>query len=615
MAWCDCGLLDERGQVRPGYTVRRESFGRPLDRGNERSPEQYSPQLGSRPDRYENMVGSEMPQAECALQRVTDCPIGMPGRFRQITAQVILSTIFLSLLTGCFDTKQEITLNPDGSGKVVMESTFAEFEPLLANKTPSNPEESAGQAMRRLIENAEGVEAWRDVSFRELEDGRLFVRATAYFTDLSKFKTELNSFLRFKVMKDAAGQLSIEPKTDTSRSPIRIPDTDETVTAETLRHERKKFRAMKPLLTASLGTMKLDTIFHVSGVVRRTSNFETNAPHSLRLRFDGARLLATIEDVFFDPEIARHLLVGGSAQGALISNHFANEKLYGTRAPVVAVIKPGTKPLFDYAAEVAEAKKAFPALAQSLGISGASLQSKLSADRAKARVTVKGVSLRFDGNKPGALFENLGHGYIISLNADLPVSVSDIGDAKLTRAITVEGVDLLPQAADSDRSRWTTLSSGRTNVSFDVELREPPLNSKGLAEVAGYLDCGSADNHCVVELFSGKIRPGEKGKEFDTEIEYVGPNTSSGEKLVVNTHLDEGQVLSFKVVGDAGQTTVLQRQGLMKFASKRSYTLVATGVIPRSGKLVADIVTGSQRVRIPFSVTNVSLLGQPLASR
>ena len=302
-------------------------------------------------------------------------------------------------------------------------------------------------------------------------------------------------------------------------------------------------------------------------------------------------------------------------QGALLNKHFANEKLYGLRAPVVAVIKPGTKPLFDYAAEVAEAKRAFPALAQSLGIRGDSPQSKLAADGAKARVTVTGVSLRLDGDRPGALFESVGRPYTISLNADLPVSVSEIGEAKLTRAITIEGVDLVPQASDSDRYRWRTSSGGRTNVNFDVELQEPPLSSKGLAEVAGYLDCGSTDNHRIVELFSGKIRAGEKGKEFDTEIEYVGPNASGGEKLVVNTHLDNGRVLSFKVVGDAGQTATLQREGVIRFANKRSYTLVATGVVPRSGKLVAEMVTGSQRVHIPFSVTNVSLLGQPLASR
>jgi hypothetical protein len=34
MAWRDWGLLDERGQARPAYTVWREYFERPFDAGH-----------------------------------------------------------------------------------------------------------------------------------------------------------------------------------------------------------------------------------------------------------------------------------------------------------------------------------------------------------------------------------------------------------------------------------------------------------------------------------------------------------------------------------------------------------------------------------------------------
>ncbi len=35
------------------------------------------------------------------------------------------------VLTGCFDTKEEYTLNPDGSGKVVVESRFLPISEFL----------------------------------------------------------------------------------------------------------------------------------------------------------------------------------------------------------------------------------------------------------------------------------------------------------------------------------------------------------------------------------------------------------------------------------------------------------------------------------------------------
>ena len=44
------------------------------------------------------------------------------------------------LLTGCFDTKQEYTLNPDGSGKVVHESTFQHMNLNLGGPDATDPQ-------------------------------------------------------------------------------------------------------------------------------------------------------------------------------------------------------------------------------------------------------------------------------------------------------------------------------------------------------------------------------------------------------------------------------------------------------------------------------------------
>lgn len=531
------------------------------------------------------------------------------GRWPRSVALSLALSILSVLLTGCFDTKQEITLNPDGSGKVTFESTITEVEPLVFGDFAAASEESVNQAARKLLEKAEGVDAWRDLSFRELEDGRLFVRATAYFSDLSKLKTDFNSILRFRVTKDAKSQLVIEPRPDTSRSPVRLPETNDVVTAETIRRTRKQFRALKPLFDASFGTTKLDTVIHVSGEVRSASNFDSKLPCSLRLRFDGARLLAVIEELLFDPETNRRLLAGGTEFDA----NFANEKLYGQRAPVVAVVKPG-KPLFDYAAEVAEARKAFPALARSLGIEGNSPQPKPAVDGLAARVAVTEVKFRpNDSEKAGLRFRMHSSPYTVCLKGDFAGAVSSVDEIELTRAITIEGINLVPR--DSAGHRFLSIPQGGTNVEFEVHLQAPPMNSKGLAELAGYLQCGSADNRRSVELVSGGLAQGAVGKAFGTEIEFVGSNAEGGERLVLRTDLEEEMMRSVKVIGDAGQAVVLSQRGLTRFGARRSYTFVASGVIPRSGRLVADIRVGSQKVRIPFAVTNITLLGQPLASR
>jgi hypothetical protein len=322
--------------------------------------------------------------------------------------------------------------------------------------------------------------------------------------------------------------------------------------------------------------------------------------------------LEVAEQIFFDPEMTRQLLAG-TVPGLLLGEHFANEKLYGQRAPVLAVIN-ASRPLFDYVAEVAEARKTFPALAQALGLSADTASPKLFVDGLSARVTVTAVRLHLERDEPpGLRFGNQRSSYTISLTGDLPGPVSDISDVELTNAVTVEGISLVP--SDTDIGSFRT-HSGTTNVSFEVHLRPPPSDSKGLAKVAGYLECGSAENRRRIELFSGKLGQGAKGSAFGTEIEFIGGDGGAkGEKLVLAADFDFEQALSLKVIGEAGQTAELTRQGMIRFGNKRSCTFTAPGMIPRPGKIVAEVVTGSQKVRIPFAVTNLSLLGQPLAAR
>src|SRR5436190_6529944 len=167
----------------------------------------------------------------------------------------------------------------------------------------------------------------------------------------------------------------------------------------------------------------------------------------------------------------------------------------------------------------------------------------------------------------------------MTLRGQLSTPVGDINSVALTRASTLEGVNLLPPSSARKRASFSSVHTA-TNATFDVHLHVPPMNSKGLAEIAGYLECESAGNRRNVELFSGKLGEGAKGGTLSTEIESIGPNASGGESIVLRSDFNLEQVLSLKVIGEAGQTAQLQRQGTMKFGNKRSWTFTAKGAIP-----------------------------------
>ena len=104
---------------------------------------------------------------------------------KRIALSLCLSAILT--LTGCFDTRQEFTLNPDGSGKVVHECRFDDLGSIWKNSIDS--EKSLQGSIRRLIEESKGVDLWRDVKFLRMEDGRR-VPVPESLAEASGFKLE-----------------------------------------------------------------------------------------------------------------------------------------------------------------------------------------------------------------------------------------------------------------------------------------------------------------------------------------------------------------------------------------------------------------------------------------
>ncbi len=540
------------------------------------------------------------------------------NKFCLRTLRGVLSVLGCVCLTGCFDTTQEIFLNPDGSGKAVIESSFVPVESLF-DHTGTAGGHGPSNFARKVIADAEGVEAWREVSFREQEDGRVSFRGTAYFTDLSRLKVNVTAFSRFSVTKDAAGFLTIAPMQDASALPNAPPGRNEPATEESIQRERRQFRAARPWLAATLGALQQETVFRVPGVVRSASNFETNTPRTLRLRVDGARLMQVLEEVLFDAEFARKRLAGGASSNLLANNPSLNEKLYGQRAPLRAVIQPGRQPLFDYATEVAEAHREFPGIARQLGLAASVRESvRVSAlpalEGAPARVKVTGIQWNFAGDA-----NHGSRGYTLSLAAELPGTVLSVNKVGVERAVTVEGANLLsPQRFGYGLSR-SGFSKTLTNVNFTVQLEAPAVDSRGISELSGVLECTGAGSLRTVDLIPAPLRDGTRGREFGAQLDEVRTHVSGGHRVVLRTRLAPEQLWSLKAVSDSGQSVSLEKRGLMAIGQERVYTYTSARPIPRGGRLVAEVMTdapsGSETLRIPFSVTNFTLLGQPLAAK
>jgi len=96
---------------------------------------------------------------------------------RPVTACVAI--VAIALAAGCFEGEADITLNPDGTGKIVGQITFQSTGRWTGRRSSASgpeaddPEARMKEVAREILKSSRGIEAWEDVSFKRLPDDRI----------------------------------------------------------------------------------------------------------------------------------------------------------------------------------------------------------------------------------------------------------------------------------------------------------------------------------------------------------------------------------------------------------------------------------------------------------
>src|SRR5262245_1962593 len=92
------------------------------------------------------------------------------------------------LLSGCLETTRIYVLNPDGSGKVTVDTLMPDQATAADGNEKPNPakqKEVAKLMAQDLVSQSEGVDAWSDLVFDVNADGKAHIKGTAYFSDIN----------------------------------------------------------------------------------------------------------------------------------------------------------------------------------------------------------------------------------------------------------------------------------------------------------------------------------------------------------------------------------------------------------------------------------------------
>ena len=306
----------------------------------------------------------------------------------------ILLAICSVLVTGCLETKDDFTVNPDGSGKVVHELTVQPMnlgamggggglnmggaEP-PGGQTP-DPQAELKKSAKGILDQSEGVDTWKDVSYSTTPDGRTYFKGTAYFSDINDLTLgtgQMSSDMGLHFSRDASGRIVIEIKGDTEAqdagvAETNIPQMSEAELNEQLAEAKQQYNTMgKPMMQMMLSSFKSEVIFRLPGAIQEISNFQKVDASTVSLTIDGAKLFATMDRMMQDDAFLKEQIrTGNDPFSGGGGSDEANEMLFGEKGPIRVVVAPPTQPLFDYNAEMTAAKANYDQMIMDIGLEG-----------------------------------------------------------------------------------------------------------------------------------------------------------------------------------------------------------------------------------------------------
>lgn len=530
----------------------------------------------------------------------------------------------LFLLTGCFDTQEEFTVNPDGSGKVSVNSICAPFEMNMGgDDEKKTPEQKLLSSVKSLLENVKGVAAWKDVSYELQDDGRLKFKGTAYFADLNKLDMNMLAIMDFAWMRTNGVFVIRSQMKDSDKTPDSQMPVSEAEMPAKIKEARASFQSSKPMLFGMLGAAKQETVFHMPGKVTKVDNFKL-VDGTLKISFSGTNMITAMETLMLDDAWLRRQLAAGRSpmQDGPTDEEF-NEKLFGEKLPVQAFVADGVA-LFDYATEVAAAKKEYALLKKQLE---ASANSKTEADGKPAAPPAQGgefKSLKVAGVQRVYVVEgkedfsfrafHQSPGYTFALVGELPGAVLTASGGKLVVATAGDGSDLLPEKEWDRKINFPKLDKERVRVLFEVKLNEPNSTVKSFKEISGVLEYSTASGTTNVDLGFTELKAGAVGTAFGAQIKKVSTSTRNqgGTDFEVEFSLTGDRVIESRLVQTDGTETVLGRNGSWSSSDKSSITFNHKGELPASARLVLKLHADVKNYEIPFKLTNIDLMGQAL---
>jgi hypothetical protein len=288
------------------------------------------------------------------------------------------------------DVTWNFTMNPDGSGKVVVTSLLPPSPPEAVAEKGAE-EIMRMEFLRGMLFRTGGVDSWADVSMDKNAEGlpaeaaasatagpaaaagsakagRLQFKGTAYFKDVTKVHIGPSRDGNLAWAKDEKGSITLSATAFALGEPAATPTAEKpTLTEEEIAKRmadlRQKFKERRESSAANLRRVKLDLIYHLPGTVTEVKGFTKTDDGLLHWTVFGEKLFEAYEKAMADDAFLRKCVVDGKLPIAEVMQKEIPTTLS-------ARMTGELKPQFDYEAEVKAAKEKRSEMLKGLNLPG-----------------------------------------------------------------------------------------------------------------------------------------------------------------------------------------------------------------------------------------------------
>ncbi|HVZ41801.1 MAG TPA: hypothetical protein VHI13_21145 [Candidatus Kapabacteria bacterium] len=272
------------------------------------------------------------------------------------------------ILAGCLDADETFVINPDGSGKVSVESTVEQMDMGFSDDSKKvSAKEAVNKFVAETVNGSSGVEVWKDVVCKRLADGKMYFKGTAYFKDIAEVDLKNVSTSRFGVERSAGGEVtyylggdpSAKSETDETKAPVQMTDEELNAKADSMKQNTEMgLSMMRPFFNG----MRVHTVLRSAGTFKSAAGFDHAADGSTSILFSGQRMMTLVDSLTSLPNYWKDAVRAEASGQTDARNQEMRKMMFGTDKPGATYQVEGAKPLFDYAAEVRAARKGYAAL-------------------------------------------------------------------------------------------------------------------------------------------------------------------------------------------------------------------------------------------------------------